>query len=157
MLALASLREVQALVVVMPILAFVVFDDLCNFRIRNEAVLALVALFAAFTLANGDMETLKSHFTFGLALFALFLGMYYFGMMGGGDVKLLAVASLWLGPENALPFAVFLGIFALAYAAGAKMNLLPSRTVNGRVKVPFGPSIALAWMVALLVKTTIAS
>lgn len=145
-----SLHEVQALAVVTPILVLVVIDDLRNFRIRNQAVLALLVLFGAFCIANGDFDAFKSNLLFGLAMFGVCLVMYRFGMMGGGDVKLLAAAFLWMGIENAPIFSVLLGAFAMVYATGASFYLLPSRCDNGRVKVPYGPTISLAWIGASL-------
>jgi prepilin peptidase CpaA len=147
---IASLHQVQALAVVMPILVLVVIDDLRNFRIRNQVVLALLVLFGVFYMVNGDLAAFTSHLLFGLAMFALCLVMYRFGMMGGGDVKLLAVAFLWMGIENATVFAMLLGMLAMGYAAGASFHLLPYRTDNGRVKVPYGPTISLAWIGASL-------
>ena len=38
---------------------------------------------------------------FGLAL-VLFLGLYFFGMAGGGDLKLVAALGAWVGPTNIL-------------------------------------------------------
>jgi prepilin peptidase CpaA len=148
---LASLREFQALAVVAPILVYVIVEDLRSYRIRNEAVLALLVLFVVFFTTIGDFAALKSHLLFGLGLFALFLGMYWFRMLGGGDVKLLAVACFWLGLENALLFAVLLAALSLAYAEGAKRDLLPYKMQKGRLKVPYGPTIAVAWIMTLLI------
>ena len=68
---ITSMPEVQALAIVMPILVLVVIDDLRYFRIRNHAVLALLALFGAFCIANGDFAMFKSNLVFGLLMFGV--------------------------------------------------------------------------------------
>jgi prepilin peptidase CpaA len=152
---LASLREIQALMIVAPILVYIIVQDLRTYRIRNEAIVALLVLFGGFYLVNGDMASFTSHLIFGLAFFAVFLAMYWFGLMGGGDVKLLTVAFFWLGPENALPFSLLLGVLSLVYALGARLKLVPSYVHNGRMKVPFGPTIAISWSAAWLMRLAV--
>lgn len=149
---LVSVREFQALTVVAPILTYVIVDDLRSYRIRNEVIVALLALFGAFYIVNGDTAAFLQNLQFGLAMFALFLAMYCFGMMGGGDVKLLAVAFFWMGVNNAMLFAMLLGVLSLVYVAGARFNLLPFRVDKGRTKVPYGPTIAMAWILTWVLK-----
>jgi prepilin peptidase CpaA len=69
--------------------------------------------------------------------------------MGGGDVKILTVAFLSLGLERSSAFALFLSAFAFLYALGARADLLPSRPAGTGKKVPYGPSIAAAWLATL--------
>ena len=86
-------------------------------------------------------------------MFALFFAMYAFGWMGGGDVKLLSVAFLWIGLDNALPFAFLLVAFTLAYVAAVNFLpiALPVKQAGGRTKIPYGPAISLAWIATLAV------
>lgn len=63
--------------------------------------------------------------------------------LGGGDIKLLAVVTLYLGPVGAL-FALM-----LACVIGLAIHL-PRRRREGSKAFPFGPSIALAAAVMLL-------
>jgi len=62
--------------------------------------------------------------------------------MGGGDVKLLALLGLYLGPGGGLLLLILACFVGLAFAA-------LSRTGRGR-EFPFGPSIALAAWPAIL-------
>ncbi len=65
-------------------------------------------------------------------------------MMGGGDVKLLTVAFLWVGPSCALPFALFLLLFVSIHTVAAKLKLVESQVAGERTQVAFAPSIAAA-------------
>lgn len=91
--------------------------DVVTHRIPNNLLgpaLALALVIATTTGgANGLMVSLA-----GLAVgFAVLLPIYALGAMGAGDVKLLAVAGAFLGPEGAL--VAGLGTFM----AGAVLGL----------------------------------
>ena len=63
--------------------------------------------------------------------------------MGGGDIKLMAVVGLYLGPIGAM--------FALVLACVIGLTLQGAlRRKDGERAFPFGPSIALAAAVMLL-------
>ncbi len=97
----------------------------------------------------------------GVAAFALGALAFAAGVMGGGDVKLLAVTSLFAGP--ALEFdlltvtALVGGLLGLAMLAGAPIgpglpagsNALQARLRNS---LPYGPAIAAGglWVAASL-------
>jgi leader peptidase (prepilin peptidase)/N-methyltransferase len=84
--------------------------------------------------------------------------------MGLGDVKLFAVAGLWLGPAALAPFLLLAGIGGLAMAGATR--LVGQGGPAGREEIgegegeemgsdgdgvlPFGPALALALMVLLL-------
>lgn len=73
--------------------------DLTSFKIPNSLTLAMAATWplAALALGTAPMTMLASVI---LAAAVLFAGMLLFarGLLGGGDVKLLAAATLWVGP-----------------------------------------------------------
>lgn len=66
--------------------------------------------------------------------------------IGGGDVKLAAVAGAWVGWQ-ALPSVILLGaVIALSGVAVLRLT----RPISGAGPVPFGPSLCLAiWIVWL--------
>lgn len=136
------------------ILIFVILDDLRNYRIRNEAVAALTVLFLLRTALRGRYQEALSHVAFAAVMFAVLLLMYGLmnarGRMGGGDVKLLGAAFLWLGIEHSFDFSLFLIAFTLAYALLAKLGSVPRQMVAARTKIPFGPCISAAWLVTLI-------
>ncbi len=140
--------EVMILAALAALLAFVVVDDLRNFRIRNDAVLALALLYLASTFLSGHSREALAHAAFAAVMTAGVLVFYAKGVMGGGDVKLLGVAFLWLGIEKAFVFCLLLLGFSLAYAALAKLGALPRKLVSARARIPFAPCICAAWIVA---------
>ena len=77
------------------------------------------------------------------------VGAFALRAVGGGDVKLISAALIWVGPEGAVLFALLLAVFTLAYAAGALIGWFPKRRSGSATVIPFGPSIAAAWMAYL--------
>jgi prepilin peptidase CpaA len=75
-------------------------------------MLALAGLFILYAFLASQSLDLKWDIGFALLTFVVLLAFYALNWMGGGDVKLLSVASLWTGPSAALPFAVLLAIFS---------------------------------------------
>ncbi len=59
--------------------------------------------------------------------------------LGGGDVKLLFAAGLYLGAAGGLLCLIVSSIVGLIFVAARRSK-----------QIPFGPSIALAWMICLL-------
>jgi Flp pilus assembly protein protease CpaA len=53
-------------------------------------------------------------------MFVVLVMFYSTGWMGGGDVKILAVAFLWTSLFGALPFAILLAMFSGLHSIAAK-------------------------------------
>lgn len=86
--------------------------DLASFTIPNFLQAALLAGFAIFAVATQmPLTALGWHLlaaTIGLAAgFTLFA----FGLMGGGDAKLIACVALWFGIPDLLSFALLASVF----------------------------------------------
>jgi prepilin peptidase CpaA len=85
--------------------------DLASFTIPNFIQAALVATFLIFALATG-----MSAAVFGGHLLAGFIGLiagftlFALGYVGGGDAKLFACASLWLGLSELPGFALIASV-----------------------------------------------
>jgi prepilin peptidase CpaA len=81
--------------------------DIASFTIPNFLTLAVLALFAVFCAAAG-----LSFAAIGWHLLAGFLGLligftlFSLGYVGGGDAKLFAAVTLWLGLKDVLPYAL---------------------------------------------------
>jgi prepilin peptidase CpaA len=144
------MTEVLIRVALGAILVFVIFDDLRNFQIRNEAVAALAVLFLLRAALGGQYWEAWSHAVFAAVMFSVFLLMYARGLLGGGDVKLLGAAFLWLGMDNSFVFSLFLLAFTILYVILAKLGAVPKRMAAARTKIPFGPCIGAAWLVTLI-------
>jgi len=134
------------------VLIFVIVDDLQNYRIRNEAIATLVFLFLLRTALKDQYWEAYSHIIFAAILFAIFLLMYARGLMGGGDVKLLGAAFLWLGRENAFVFSLLLLVLTILYTLLAKLGVVPKRMIVAGAKIPFGPCIGASWLVMLFLE-----
>ena len=81
-------------------------------------------------------------------MLALFGALFALGMMGGGDVKLIAALALWLPPQALLTMLVWMAI------AGGILTLIvlavhALRRAPGRPEVPYGVAIVAATFLVL--------
>jgi len=136
-------------------LVFVAVEDARRFRIRNGAILVLVGLFGLAVWLSGTDQDAIWHGVFATLVLVLMFGAFALGLVGAGDAKLMSVACLWIGPENALLFAMALLCLTGLYGVGAKLRVLPARLDGHRVKIPFGPSIALAWIMTIVLSSNV--
>jgi len=99
-------------------MALAAASDLITMTISNKISVALMAGFMVFAFWMGmDWATIGWHW----AMFALTLvigfGLFAVGVLGGGDAKLIASTSLWLGWDYMLiyvvNFALLGGLLAL--------------------------------------------
>lgn len=84
-----------------------------------------------------------------LTLLALFSLAFAAGVMGGGDVKMLAALALWLAPLATVKLLVIMSI------AGGVLTIamfIPHRIAKeaGQPEIPYGIAIAFAgfWMIS---------
>ena len=136
------------------VLIYAAFEDMARFRIRNATVTVLIALFLIDAIANGALWPTIRHVTFGLAMFAILLITYARGALGGGDVKLLSAAFLWMGWENTPLFCILLAVATTAYYVLNRFaHILPGKPgPHGKTLIPYGPCIASAWIVTMLLR-----
>ena len=130
------------LVITSGLLFYVGLTDLKEYRIRNEFVLVLAGLFFLYALLSGRWISIHWNIGFALLMFAIMLLAYRQKLMGGGDLKILTVAFLWVGVDCALLFAILLFIFATLHTLAAKLGWLGAQTVNGRMRIAFAPAVA---------------
>lgn len=83
-----------------------------------------------------------------VAVFALFVGAFALGQMGGGDVKLIGALSLWLPftrlADTLMIMALAGGAITLAFMIDRKF-----RNSSDPVEIPYGVAIAIAGLVAI--------
>lgn len=85
--------------------------DLLWLRIPNLLVLALVLLFGVMCLVAPPVGLLWNHLVPAVVAFVLAAGLFFWGKMGGGDVKMLAATMLWVGAPALPPFLIALAIY----------------------------------------------
>lgn len=133
----------------MLILVAVAAEDMVRFRIRNVAILALLACFGLDLAIGVRTIDVWPHLLLAGASLCILLVPFLLGGIGGGDAKLLATALLWVGPDAIFPFAVLLIAATLAYQIGFACGWLPGKVRSGRKLIPFGASISAAWIAAI--------
>ena len=147
----SSIASQVVLVLTAATLFYVALTDLKHYKIRNEVILVLTALFFLHVVLSGRWTILHWNLGFAALLFLIMLYFYSMKLMGGGDLKLLTVALLWVGPFCALPFALFLLLFAGVHILAVKFKLAKAQLADGRTTLAFAPSIAAALICVFMV------
>ena len=123
-------------------LFWVALTDLREFKVRNEFVAILAGLFVAHALSSGAWVSMQWNFAFALLMLAGGAYAYSLQQIGGGDLKLLAVAFLWTGPWFAAPLVILLLIFIGAYYVAAKFGFAVAKQTAAGLRIPLAPSLA---------------
>jgi prepilin peptidase CpaA len=133
------------------------YDGL-KYEIPNFLCIALAALFIVPAAMNAASVDVLRHIAAGAIVFLTGWILFSLNLLGGGDVKLLAATSLWMGLDL-LVFHVFyialLGLVLLAVVLPARRlaSLLRARSRSGTVRslpavllpdqgIPYGIAIA---------------
>lgn len=155
-------EAILALLGVMPVLVIVAgLHDLTTMKIPNWiSGLLILGFFPTALLLGLPLSAVAT--SVGLAVAALLVGAGMFALkwLGGGDAKLLAAVTLWLGLSGVLPFLLFTamaggGLCLLLLLARARLQVY---AVNGPVwitrllapkgDVPYGVAIAVGALLA---------
>lgn len=135
-------------------MAFAAATDLLTMTIPNRLSLGLCAAFLLVAPAAGlAWQDMLTHLAAGALMLLVGIAMFSMGWVGGGDAKLLAAASLWLGFEPMVLFlgyvAIFGGVLAVAILAYRSVPAgalpLPSWALRLHAKgagMPYGVAIA---------------
>lgn len=139
--------------------------DVLQLRIPNAFVAALVLLFVFVCIVAPPKSIFWAHVAPAIVVFALAAIPFFFNAFGGGDVKLLAAAVLWVGLPSLGVFFISLAVFglmalfvfavmrvqvvaALAWA-GARLGRaipVPASLQTGK-SIPYGVVIAAAALI----------
>jgi prepilin peptidase CpaA len=123
-------------------LFWVALTDLREFKIRNEFIVVLAGLYFAHALVSGRWTSLPLNVAFALLMAAGMTYAYSLRQMGGGDLKLLAVAFLWTGPWSAVPLSMLLLAFTGVHYVAARFGLAAARPTAAGLRIPMAPSLA---------------
>src|SRR5262245_12274434 len=102
---LATLSQV-VLVITAATLLYVAFTDLKEYQARNELVPLLAGLCFLHAALSVRWTTLHWNLVFALLMYAVMLSVYSQRLMGGGDLKVLPDALLWVRMRCELAFAL---------------------------------------------------
>jgi prepilin peptidase CpaA len=139
------------------LMAYAASSDLLTMRISNRVVLLLVGGFFILALLAGfSLETIGLHVAAAAIVLAISFAFFSFGWIGGGDAKLIAATTLWLGFGTMLPYLVYAsllgGALTLSLLAVRRWPLpLPLKQVvwidrlhDAKTGVPYGIALAAA-------------
>jgi prepilin peptidase CpaA len=138
------------LVITAAVLFYVALTDFKHFIIRNELILVLGGLFVIHALLSGRWVNVHWNLAFAALMFCIMLYFYAQNLMGGGDIKILTVAFLWVGFLCALPFAVLLAIFSALHVVAAKFGWAEVQQVGDKKRIPLAPSVAAALILCFI-------
>jgi prepilin peptidase CpaA len=94
------------------LMAFAASSDLLTMTISNRIQIVLVAGFLALALAIGMPPLdILSHAGAGMSVLVVSFGLFIRGWIGGGDAKLAAATSLWLGFDHLFVYLLYASLF----------------------------------------------
>jgi prepilin peptidase CpaA len=138
-------------------MAFAASSDLLTMRISNKLVLFLVASFCVVALAvDLPLQQFAMHVTCAFVVLAVGFALFALRWIGGGDAKLAAATTLWLGFGLTLPYLVYAallgGVLTLMILALRRIPLNPlftrfrwiERLHDRKTGVPYGIALAAA-------------
>ncbi len=132
------------------LLCFIALTDLRSFKIHNGSVVSLLVLYVLYAAAARSWPEVAANLVLGLAMFGVLLLFYRRGVVGGGDVKLLPVACLWIGDHCVLVFALLLLLLIGVHLLALKLGWARSKTMRARAAIAYAPSIAGALIGSIL-------
>lgn len=158
MTATAAFQDWQVLVQQVAFLGFCLVlvlaavSDLRRLTIPNTLVLATIGLWLVFAIASPSLSwNVLLAVACSLGVVALGLPLFARGIVGGGDVKLIAAVALWAGPSELLPFlfhtAIAGGVLTLAWLFSAPLRYALNRVglqveLQASRQVPYAVAIA---------------
>lgn len=139
------------------LLIYAGISDALSLTIPNNISLGLIAGFLLLVPFSGlSLADVGGHVLVAFVILLIGFLLFAYGGLGGGDVKLLAAAGLWLGPDHVVNFlilvTIFGGLLSLICLMIRGTPLPPSLAgqrwlVNlqvGQAAVPYGIAIGLA-------------
>ncbi len=95
---------------------YAIVSDFTRLTIPNWIPVTLVAAFAAYAPIYISTAGIPSHLYMAGGIFALGVGFFVAGWIGGGDVKFMTAVTLWMGSQGAPTFAIIMAALGAALA-----------------------------------------
>lgn len=115
---------------------------------RLNAAIALSAPAYWFSIGLSPWPDMAIQLGVASGVLVVFVGLFALGMMGGGDVKMLAALALWL-PVTQLPgFLILMALLGGGVTIATVIHHRVTRRI-GQPEIPYGVAIALAalWVI----------
>jgi prepilin peptidase CpaA len=152
-----------ALALVFPAcLIWAAVSDLSTMTIPNRLTLGLAACFVPVgMLAHLTLAQWGIHLGLGLGGLVLGMALFAFRFMGGGDAKLIAAASLWLGLDGFIALLIYTALFGGGLSLGllaarkyvwmyaAKLPPWLGRHLEAKADIPYGIAICIGGLFAI--------
>jgi len=121
----------------------------------NLAVALLAPLFW-FSMHWDPWPTMAIQVAQAVVVFAVFTAMFALGMMGGGDVKLLAAVALWPSFGDLVILIVLMSVIGGVVTLVTAIHHRMTKRL-GRPEIPYGVAISIAafWVIPVLAWRTI--
>ena len=143
--------------------AVVAYFDIRTRRIPNEFIVGILALASVRIALAGDPIAGLCTLAASAALFLATFLLYWRGLLGGGDVKLIGATGLLVGYHNLFEFLFVMSVsgalIAVALLAREKLGRLratmplpENQKRPALLTVPYGAAIAAAAVVSLLLQ-----
>ncbi len=151
-----------AIFIVFPFaMAYAAVSDMLSMTIANRVSVILVVAFAILApFTDMALTMVGMHLAAGLAMLLITFGMFSVGAMGGGDAKLIAATSVWMGFSislfHYLVVASFVGglltLFIIAYRKSPMSAYVGHidfmhRLARKDVGIPYGIALGIAGVV----------
>jgi len=157
--------DVIALPVFAVVMAIAAYEDFRRLVIPNLLPVVLCITWPLHFAGSPSLFGGLAAIGCALAVFLVGAALFARGYLGGGDVKLLAVATLWAGAAGTPSLLVLTGVlggvltlflimpFGAQFAAASRALLAPSAvstTSDAAKSVPYGVAIAGAALIVIL-------
>jgi prepilin peptidase CpaA len=135
------------------VLLYVGFTDFRTFKIRNDVLILLLVLYILLAIVSRSWIEVLGNVALAVFMFVVLLWFFAQRAVGGGDVKLLSVACLWVGSVRAaLLFSALLLVFILLHLGAARMGWAHTKPMAGRYAIPYAPSVAGALIAVIALR-----
>ena len=133
---------------VLAILGWIALTDARTHRIPNRELLILVI--ASLVTLNFEDHSVRNQSIISIVVISVAIFLSYFCGLGMGDVKLLAVLTIFVLPPYFASYQIFLSVVTLTALA---YSIIISRgDFRKSVQVPLAPAIFLGTLIALHLK-----
>ena len=159
-MSLLATVYVTSLVLFAAALVWGATSDLLWLRIPNWVVVTIAALYPVYVLSAAQPIGWQGALVLAGLVFAIGFALYSFRLLGGGDVKFLAVVALWAGPVQITAFmlstAIIGGLLAIMATTPLRLLLPYMAAATGvdadirqlmKLQIPYGIAIAAGGLV----------